>query len=122
MGHTQPKNCKHNPSSFPDQSRLYPFYYKPQVPNPKISSEDGWFAYIPVSEWSRLLATQGFEWRISYLNREYKVCKSYPSALVVPRHVDDDVIVASAAFRDGGRFPIMCYRHENGVGIDEVVV
>lgn len=101
---------------FLDQTLQYPFYYKPQLSNrQKMMIEDGWSAFIPVSEWSRLLATHGDEWRITYLNRDYKVCNSYPSALIVPRQIEDSVILASAAFRDGGRFPVLCYRHEGGV-------
>lgn len=80
-----------------------------------VQIEDGWTAFAPVSEWSRLLAAHGDEWRISYLNRDYKVCNSYPSAVIVPRQVDDKIVIASAGFRDGGRFPVLCYRHEGGV-------
>lgn len=101
---------------FTDQLSQYPFSYRPKsVNNTKVQIEDGWSAYTPVSEWSRLLASHGDEWRISYLNRDYSVCSSYPSAIVVPRHIDDTVIVLSATFRDGGRFPVLCYRHEGGV-------
>lgn len=77
-------------------------------------NEDGWSAYTPVSEWSSLLASHGDEWRISYLNRDYKVCSSYPSTIIVPRIIDDNVIISSANFRDNGRFPILCYRHDGG--------
>lgn len=101
---------------FADQTLQYPFFYRPQTTNNvMVQVEDGWTAFAPVSEWSRLLAAHGDEWRISYLNRDYKVCNSYPSAVIVPRQVDDKVVVASASFRDGGRFPVLCYRHEGGV-------
>lgn len=103
--------------SFTDQTLQYPFFFRPQVTNNKVQIEDGWTAFAPVSEWSRLLATHGDEWRISYLNRDYKVCNSYPSAVIVPRQIEDKVIIASSTFRDGGRFPVLCYRHEGGVGI-----
>ncbi|XP_015603918.1 myotubularin-related protein 9 [Cephus cinctus] len=101
--------------SFLDQTFQYPFFYRPQPSNNSMGQiEDGWTAFAPVSEWSRLLATYADEWRISYLNRDYKVCNSYPSAVIVPRHIEDKVIVSSAGFRDGGRFPVLCYRHEGG--------
>lgn len=35
--------------------------------------------------------------------------------MIVPRLIDDQVIILSAAFRDSGRFPVLCYRHESGV-------
>lgn len=100
---------------FADQTLQYPFFYRPQTINNVMQIEDGWTAFAPVSEWSRLLAAHGDEWRISYLNRDYKVCNSYPSAVIVPRQMDDKVVIASAGFRDGGRFPVLCYRHEGGV-------
>lgn len=55
------------------------------------------------------------DWRISYVNKDYSVCSSYPSAVVVPKGVDDDILVAAALFRVGGRFPVLSYRHEGGV-------
>ncbi|XP_032665262.1 myotubularin-related protein 9 isoform X1 [Odontomachus brunneus] len=98
-----------------DQTLQYPFFFRPQATNnTMVQIEDGWTAFAPVSEWSILLATHADEWRISYLNRDYKVCNSYPSALIVPRQIDDKVIIASAIFRDGGRFPVLCYRYEGG--------
>ncbi|XP_015516542.1 myotubularin-related protein 9 [Neodiprion pinetum] len=98
-----------------DQPLQYPFFYSPQpVNNSTVQVEDGWTAFAPVSEWSRLLATHADEWRICYLNRDYKVCNSYPSAVIVPRHIEDKIIVLAAKFRDGGRFPVLCYRHDGG--------
>ncbi|KAG8036788.1 hypothetical protein G9C98_004110 [Cotesia typhae] len=59
-----------------DQTLQYPFFFRPQMLNlDKNQSENGWTAFTPVSEWSRLLASHGDEWRISYLNRDYKRCK-----------------------------------------------
>lgn len=97
-----------------EQTLQYPFFNRPQITNNSIL-EDGWTAFTPVSEWSRLLTTYADEWRISYLNKDYKVCNSYPSAVIVPCHIEDKLIISSANFRDGGRFPVLCYRHEGGV-------
>lgn len=55
------------------------------------------------------------DWRISYVNKDFSVCPSYPSAVVVPKCIDDDVLTAAATFRIGGRFPVLAYRHEGGV-------
>lgn len=35
--------------------------------------------------------------------------------LVVPKLIDDETIISSAKFRDGGRFPVLSYRHKTGV-------
>lgn len=34
---------------------------------------------------------------------------------MVPKSVDDDTIIAAANFREGGRFPVLSYRHDGGV-------
>lgn len=57
------------------------------------------------------------DWRISYVNKDYSVCSSYPSAVVVPKCVDDETLISASSFRVGGRFPILSYRHEGGVSI-----
>lgn len=77
--------------------------------------EDGWTAFRPEIEFSKLVMQQQEDWRISYVNKDYSVCSSYPSAVVVPKCVDDDVLIAASSFRVGGRFPILAYRHEGGV-------
>ena len=47
-----------------------------------------------------------------------KVCPSYPQAVVVPKAVDDDCLMQAAAFRQGGRFPVLSYLHgTNGVSL-----
>lgn len=61
------------------------------------------------------------DWRISYVNKDYSICSSYPSAVVVPKSVDDDVLIAAASFRVGGRFPVLSYRHEGGVSCHLII-
>lgn len=90
---------------------LYPYFYRPMY----TILEDGYTMFRNELEYGKLLATD--EWRITQANREYNVCTSYGAALVVPKSVTDEEIVQSASFRDGGRFPVLSYKHENGVWI-----
>ncbi|XP_001948155.2 myotubularin-related protein 9 [Acyrthosiphon pisum] len=53
-------------------------------------------------------------WRISQVNKSYRVCGTYPELTVVPSNVDDTMLIASAKFRQNGRFPVLSYRHEKG--------
>ncbi|XXQ30576.1 Myotubularin phosphatase domain-containing protein [Plasmodiophora brassicae] len=53
-------------------------------------------------------------WRLSEANTTYRVCSSYPSALVVPSKVSDDVMVESAQFRSQSRLPVACWANPNG--------
>lgn len=45
----------------------------------------------------------------------FQVCPSYPSAVVVPKNIEDSDLVAIANFRQAGRFPVLAYRHEGSV-------
>ncbi|CAH1247888.1 MTMR9 [Branchiostoma lanceolatum] len=82
----------------------YPFFFRPMFD----VIEDGWQAFPPETEFGRL---SGEDWRISYVNKDYKVCPSYPSAVVVPKSIDDNTLTKSGAFRQGGRFPVLSYFH-----------
>lgn len=55
-------------------------------------------------------------WRLSTVNADYSVCPTYPPAVIVPKSVDDDTLRTVARFRQGGRFPVLCYYHQkNGM-------
>lgn len=97
-----------NLSRIEDYSLYYPFYYRPLY----NILEDGWTMYRPEEEFAKLLSGDSSEWRLSNLNSEYSVCPTYSAHLVVPRHISDEDVISSAVFRDGGRFPIISYRHE----------
>lgn len=86
----------------------YPFFYRPMY----NILEDGYTLFRPETEFAKLLAAD--EWRISHINKTFSVCKSYSSVLIVPKNVDDNTLIAAASFREGGRFPLLSYRHDNG--------
>lgn len=87
---------------------LYPFFYRHMY----SILEDGYTLFSPEIEYSKLISSE--EFRITNINKNYTVCNTYSSTLVVPKSIDDDTIVAAANFREGGRFPLISYRHENG--------
>lgn len=43
------------------------------------------------------------------ISNSYEVCNTYPSMVIVPRKISDDVLKKSASFRQHGRFPVLCY-------------
>lgn len=96
-------------SNLQDAHDLYPFFYRPMY----SILEDGYTMFRSELEFSKLLTTD--EWRLSTINRDYSVCPTYAASLVVPSSITDEEIRQSAAFRDGGRFPVFSYKHENGV-------
>ncbi|EDO28257.1 predicted protein, partial [Nematostella vectensis] len=46
------------------------------------------------------------------INLFFQVCASYPTSVIVPLGVSDDELKASAQFRHGARFPVLCYFHK----------
>uniref|UniRef100_A0A1B6CPY7 Myotubularin phosphatase domain-containing protein n=1 Tax=Clastoptera arizonana TaxID=38151 RepID=A0A1B6CPY7_9HEMI len=95
-------------SSLDNQTQLYPFFYRPMYP----ILEDGWTVFRPETEFRKLVKNE--DWRITYINNEFQVCPTYPNALIVPKSIDDESILAAAKFREGGRFPVLSYLHESG--------
>nr|CAD7396809.1 unnamed protein product [Timema cristinae] len=93
-----------------DVRLFYPFFYRHMSP----ILEDGWTAFTPETEYANLINSLADEWKISYVNKDFGVCPTYPSAVVVPKSIDDETIIAAANFREGGRFPVLSYRHEGG--------
>lgn len=50
------------------------------------------------------------------MNKKYSVCPSYPPVVIVPKGIDDETLKKVAKFRQGGRFPVLCYYHrKNGM-------
>ncbi|KAJ8981405.1 hypothetical protein NQ317_010343 [Molorchus minor] len=87
---------------------LYPFFYRPMYD----ILEEGHMLFNPEIEFTNLITTD--EWRVSHVNRNYAICNTYSATVIVPKTIDDDVIIAATTFREGGRFPLLSYRHENG--------
>ncbi|XP_058060249.1 myotubularin-related protein 9 [Anopheles bellator] len=96
-------------SNLEETKMLYPFFYIPMY----SILEDGYALYRPEQEFAKLLAN-GDEWRLTTVNSAFQICPSYGAKMVVARSITDEQIVQSAAFRDGGRFPVLSYRHANG--------
>lgn len=63
-----------------------------------------------------LCVFQTSEWRLSYINKDFSICPSYPPTVIVPKSIDDEALRKVAAFRHGGRFPVLSYYHKkNGM-------
>lgn len=95
-------------SNLNSQQYLYPYFYRPMY----TILEDGYTMFNSELEFAKLLATD--DWRITHINKDFTVCPTYGVKLVVPKAISDEEIIQSAYFRDGGRFPLLSYRHDNG--------
>uniref|UniRef100_A0A8D0HGH2 Myotubularin phosphatase domain-containing protein n=1 Tax=Sphenodon punctatus TaxID=8508 RepID=A0A8D0HGH2_SPHPU len=97
-------------SSVDSVMMMYPFFYRPE----SMKLEEGWRLY-PLEHYYQQIASDTGAWRLSCINREFTACSTYPPAVIVPAAVDDEAFRKSARFRQGGRFPILCYYHrKNG--------
>uniref|UniRef100_A0A3B4A359 Myotubularin phosphatase domain-containing protein n=1 Tax=Periophthalmus magnuspinnatus TaxID=409849 RepID=A0A3B4A359_9GOBI len=89
---------------------MYPFFYRPSN-----QSLDGQWGLSTPEQFFR--ETKGL-WRLSTVNKDYSVCPSYPPLVIVPKSIDDETLTKVAKFRQGGRFPVLCYyHHKNGMVI-----
>ncbi|XP_032900714.1 myotubularin-related protein 9-like isoform X2 [Amblyraja radiata] len=88
-------------------AHTYPFFYRPKL----LRLQEGWDLCSPEDHYTQLSAHTD-RWRLSYVNKDFSVCTSYPIALIVPRTSDDAVLRIAATFRHGGRFPVLCYWHQ----------
>ena len=85
----------------------YLFCYVHKYP----STHDGWNIYSPVREYERMgVLAEGSGWRGTAVNKEYALCSTYPSWLVVPQRCTDDLVAEVARYRSRGRVPILAWR------------
>ncbi|XP_044152000.1 myotubularin-related protein 7 [Bufo gargarizans] len=52
-------------------------------------------------------------WQLSDVNRDYRVCDTYPTDLYVPKPASVPIIVGSSKFRSRGRFPTLSYYYQD---------
>ncbi|XP_068123070.1 myotubularin-related protein 6 isoform X2 [Hyperolius riggenbachi] len=88
---------------------LYAFSY-----NPKQNETErilGWQCIDLKEEYQRM-GVPNSNWQVSDVNRDYKVCETYPRELYVPITASKPIIVGSSKFRSKGRFPVLSYYHQ----------
>jgi myotubularin-related protein 9 len=83
----------------------YPFFYKISFP----IIEDGWNIYSIREEFDKLPLESN--WRLTTVNKDFKLCSTYGEELIVPNTIDDSMLKKASEFRAGGRFPVLCYYH-----------
>lgn len=66
-----------------------------------------------VKDWQRLgLTSNGF--RITSINCNYSLCRTYPAIIVCPRVISDDQLKQLAKTYKSQRIPVPTWRHSNG--------
>uniref|UniRef100_A0A672HQ95 Uncharacterized protein n=1 Tax=Salarias fasciatus TaxID=181472 RepID=A0A672HQ95_SALFA len=85
---------------------LYCFSYKPNVDEEERRQE--WDLLDLKADYSRMGLPNAL-WKLSPVNRQYKVSDTYPAEVFVPESATPPVIVGSSKFRSRGRFPALSY-------------
>ncbi|XP_074240060.1 phosphatidylinositol-3-phosphate phosphatase MTMR7 isoform X2 [Saimiri boliviensis] len=89
---------------------LYCFSFNPMLD--KEEREQGW-VLINLSEEYKRMGLPNNYWQLSDVNREYRVCDSYPTELYVPKSATAHIIVGSSKFRSRRRFPVLSYYYKD---------
>ena len=114
-----------NPKSNIDYYK-YAFLYNARSKENKIQYPiDGWKLYDAWNEYKRQKVPVDMEcFRPSQLNKQYKLCETYPSFMLVPSDVDDSTIIEMVSCRSKKRFPLLtyCYTHENNSVEDDEII
>ncbi|KAF4091369.1 hypothetical protein AMELA_G00036090 [Ameiurus melas] len=85
---------------------LYCFSFKPNFN--KAERDKNWDFIDMKAEYSRMGVPNKL-WHGTSINREYRVCDTYPADLFVPKSATLPVIIGSSKFRSKGRFPTLSY-------------
>uniref|UniRef100_A0AAQ6AGD7 Myotubularin phosphatase domain-containing protein n=1 Tax=Amphiprion ocellaris TaxID=80972 RepID=A0AAQ6AGD7_AMPOC len=94
------------PVSYED---LYAFSYNPKQNDQQ--REEGWQLIDLGAEFERM-GVPCDQWQLTDVNRDYKVCETYPRDLYVPITASKPIIVGSSKFRSKGRFPVLTYFYQ----------
>lgn len=97
---------KHIPATL---ESIFAFSYFSNGGMSRTASSQGWRVYNPNKELERLkLPTDKF--RISSVNANFTLCPTYPTALAVPKALQDEDLIAAGVARQG-RIPTIIWRH-----------
>ncbi|XP_077388762.1 myotubularin-related protein 7a isoform X2 [Festucalex cinctus] len=89
---------------------LYCFSYQPKDDDEEERQREWEFLDLR-AEYSRM-GMPNSQWKLSLLNRHYKVSDTYPAELFVPESTTPSVVTGSSKFRSRGRFPTLSYYYK----------
>lgn len=71
---------------------------------------NGWDIFRVDRDLNRLKVDSQY-WRLSDINKGFKLCKSYPTKFMVPKDLSDNQIIKVGNFRTQNRIPILSWIH-----------
>uniref|UniRef100_A0A673G7N6 Myotubularin n=3 Tax=Sinocyclocheilus rhinocerous TaxID=307959 RepID=A0A673G7N6_9TELE len=73
--------------------------------------ENGWNVYEAMEEYRRQ-GVPNSEWRVTFINKNYELCDTYPTILVVPYKATEEDLKRVATFRSRCRIPVLSWFHK----------
>uniref|UniRef100_A0A7N6AIS0 Phosphatidylinositol-3,5-bisphosphate 3-phosphatase n=1 Tax=Anabas testudineus TaxID=64144 RepID=A0A7N6AIS0_ANATE len=64
-----------------------------------------------------LLGLPNNKWRITFINKNYELCDTYPTVLAVPYKSKEEDLRRVAAFRSRGRIPVLSWIHRENQAV-----
>ncbi|CAI5744385.1 unnamed protein product [Peronospora destructor] len=104
-------NFKHKPSEPAAYSQLTHTMSMRKPPQSFQLAARRRIRYDPDIEFTRQGAMSHPRWRKCMLNEGYQLCPTYPSFLMVPEGLSDEIIKGAAGFRSKSRFPALTWIH-----------
>ena len=75
----------------------------------------GWDIYDAKVEYARMgimnFNEERYGWRLTNINQNYEICKSYPKLIAVPATLSDELICSASKFRTKNRLPALVWLH-----------
>lgn len=65
-----------------------------------------------INEVKRLGFNLNSSWRICEVNKDFKLCSSYPKYILVPHNISDEALHNVSSFRSSRRIPAIVWRHK----------
>ena len=105
------KKINFNPQARIDFFKYAYLYYANQEEKKVKYPINGWEIYNPLKEFQRQGVPFGMEgFSLSQINKEYKICETYPALLILPSHYcNESSIFKIASCRIKNRFPALTY-------------
>eukprot|EP01130_Rhizamoeba_saxonica_P003711 TRINITY_DN1544_c0_g1_i2.p1 TRINITY_DN1544_c0_g1~~TRINITY_DN1544_c0_g1_i2.p1 ORF type:complete len:694 (+),score=127.27 TRINITY_DN1544_c0_g1_i2:2-2083(+) len=76
----------------------------------------GYYYYNVAKEYTRL-GVPCINWKFTNVNKEYEICDTYPSLLVIPESWPEDNIIESSMFRTKRRFPVLSWKNKQNIAL-----
>lgn len=85
--------------------------YRPNSVHCLASQRSGWHVFDINIEYARF-GVPNNDWIQCWLNKDYKLCPTYPKWLFVPSEATSEIVTGSAKFRSQGRLPGLSFIYQ----------